>query len=106
MIIGIDHIGYLTNDISATAEAYEKLGFSRGGIYNDDIQKTRICFLKSSVSDVKIELVEPYAENKTMLRMLKKTGVAPYHICYVCDNIDEAYREMIEMGGGTIVQTC
>jgi methylmalonyl-CoA/ethylmalonyl-CoA epimerase len=36
----------------------------------------------------KIELVCPYEDNKSLMRILKKTGVAPYHVCYEVDNIE------------------
>lgn len=39
-----------------------------------------------------IELVEPYADNKTMQRMLAKGGVTPYHICFEVDDVEKEYQ--------------
>ena len=61
----IDHVGYLTGDIPSTAKAFEKLGYQMGEIIDDNTQRTRICFL-TKPNEVRVELVEPYEDNKTM----------------------------------------
>lgn len=91
----IDHIGYLTGDIAATAKAFEKLGYQMGDIVNDDTQRTRICFL-TKANEVRVELVEPYENNKTMQKMLTKQGVSPYHTCYEVDDVDSEYEQLIQ----------
>lgn len=91
----IDHIGYLTGDIAATAKAFEKLGYQRGEIVNDDTQRTRICFL-TKADEVRVELVEPYEDNRTMQKMLTKQGVSPYHTCYEVDDVDSEYEQLIQ----------
>ena len=68
----IEHIGYITKSIEKTAETFIVLGYIAEDIVNDDTQKTRICFLRKE-GEVSIELVEPYPENATMLKMLKKS---------------------------------
>ena len=93
----LDHIGYLTDSIADTARQFESLGYQAGPITNDDTQRTRICML-TRTDEVAIELVEPYENNKTMVRMLKTHGVAPYHVCYRVDNIQQAYDQLIEQG--------
>ena len=92
----LEHVGYLTDNIAKTAEAFRFLGYQCDDIVNDDTQRTRICFLRKP-GETNIELVEPYPENKTMMKMLKK-GVAPYHTCYTVDNIHEAHTQMAEAG--------
>lgn len=67
----INHIGYLTDDIAATAKQFEIFGYCADEVIHDDIQRTRICFLRKE-GELVIELVEPYADNKTMQRMLAK----------------------------------
>lgn len=91
----IDHIGYLTGDIAATAKAFEKLGYQMGEIVNDDTQRTRICFL-TKANEVRVELVEPYEDNRTMQKMLTKQGVSPYHTCYEVDDVDREYEQLIQ----------
>lgn len=93
----VEHIGYLVKSIDKTALEFEQIGYKKGSVFNDDTQKTRICFLTKE-DDVKIELVEPYEENETMVRLQKKMGVAPYHTCFFTDNIEFEYQKMLDNG--------
>lgn len=90
-----DHVGYLTGDICSTAKEFERLGYVAGEIVNDDTQRTKICFL-TKPEELRIELVEPYEENKTMQKMLNKRGVSPYHMCYVVEDVDAEYDRLIQ----------
>lgn len=90
----LDHVGYLTDDIYKTAEAFRLMGYQSDDIVDDDTQRTRICFLRKP-GETDIELVEPYQDNKTMLKLLKR-GVTPYHTCYALDDIEAAYEEMLD----------
>lgn len=90
----LNHIGYVTDDIAKTAENFRMLGYEVGNIVNDDTQHTRICFLTKPGS-TNIELVEPYEDNRTMQKMLKR-GVTPYHTCYEVDDVQTAYDEMLD----------
>lgn len=90
----LEHIGYVTDDIVKTAASFRLLGYEAGGVVDDTIQRTRICFLQKK-GETNIELVEPYEDNKTMQKMLKR-GVTPYHTCYVVDDIMSAYDEMLD----------
>ena len=90
----LEHIGYITDNIVKTAEAFLLLGYKADVVVNDDTQRTRICFLTKPRA-TKIELVEPYEDNKTMQKMLKR-GVTPYHTCYEVDDVNAAYEEMLD----------
>jgi len=92
----IEHIGYITKNIEKTAETFKVLGYSAEDIVNDDTQKTRICFLRKD-GEVAIELVEPYPENATMLKMLKK-GATPYHTCYTVSDVQVVYDQLKDLG--------
>ena len=90
-----DHVGYLTGDISSTAKEFERLGYVAGDIVDDDTQRTKICFL-SKPGEVRVELVQPYEDNKTMQKMLTKRGVTLYHMCYEVDDVDQEYDKLIQ----------
>jgi len=92
----IDHIGYVTKKIEKTIASFSILGYEAGEIFNDDTQKTRICFLEKK-GEVSLELVEPYPDNETMLKMLKK-GTTPYHVCYIVPDINLAFEQLQESG--------
>jgi len=96
MAYSIEHIGYVTKNIEKTAETFKVFGYQAGPIVDDDTQKTRICFLRKA-GEVNIELVEPYPENATMQKMLKK-GATPYHTCYTVEDIQQACERLKGMG--------
>lgn len=93
----LDHIGWLTDDIEATISSMEFLGYVQTPIVDDYTQQCRICFVNKP-GEVRIELVEPYENNKTMQKMIKKQGCGPYHTCHIVENIDYAYSEMVDNG--------
>ena len=88
-----EHVGYVTDDIAKATESFRFFGYTADRIVDDDTQLTRICFLRKP-GEPNIELVEPYEDNKTMQKMLKR-GVTPYHTCYEVDDIFTAYEEMV-----------
>lgn len=92
----VEHIGYVTKDIEKTAGTFKVFGYQAKPIVSDDTQKTRICFLKKA-GEVNIELVEPYPDNATMQKMLKK-GATPYHTCYTVEDIQQAYNQLKDLG--------
>ena len=92
----IEHIGYITKSIEKTAETFQVLGYVAETVVNDDTQKTRICFLRKE-REVSIELVEPYPENATMLKMLKK-GTTPYNTCYTVTDVHTVYDQLKDLG--------
>ena len=92
----IEHVGYITKSIEKTAETFKVLGYVAEDIVNDDTQKTRICFLRKE-GEVSIELVEPYPENATMQKMLKK-GTTPYHTCYTVSDVQAVYEQLTDFG--------
>lgn len=92
----VEHIGYVTKDIEKTADTFKVFGYQAEPIVNDDTQKTKICFLRKA-GEVNIELVEPYPDNATMQKMLKK-GAIPYHTCYTVGNIQQAYDQLKDLG--------
>lgn len=91
----IDHIGWLTDNIEETVKVFSVIGYSLSSeIVNDDTQRCRICFI-SKPNEVRIELVEPYEDNRTMQKLLKKRGTGPYHTCHIVDDIETAYKEVL-----------
>jgi methylmalonyl-CoA/ethylmalonyl-CoA epimerase len=91
------HIGYVTNDIESTAALYGIGGYTISEIITDGLQKVNICFLTKNGAP-SIELVEPLDELSSVNKILKKSGVAPYHVCYEVDDIFEAYDALCELG--------
>ena len=93
----IDHIGFAVRDIEKTAAYYLKGGWKMSEIYEEKVQNARIAFL-SKPGMKTIELVPPLEGNSPIDKILKNQGVAPYHICYVVDDVIEAVEDLYEEG--------
>ncbi|WP_421943914.1 VOC family protein [Pedobacter sp.] len=91
------HIGYVTDDITTTKEVYLIGGYDASETIIDHTQRVKICFLTKDYFPT-IELVEPVDESSSVNKILKKSGVSPYHVCYEVDNIDKAFDELTEIG--------
>lgn len=91
----IDHIGYAVSDIMATAEYYVKAGWTLSEIFEEKVQNTRIAFLKKE-GFTTIELVSPLEGKSPVDNILANSGNAPYHICYVVDDIEQAVEDLYE----------
>lgn len=92
------HIGYVTDDIAQTAAFYLKTGYEATDIITDEIQQVKICFLSKADFPL-IELIEPNNEKAALNKILKKNGVAPYHVCYETDDINLAFDKFTEEYG-------
>lgn len=95
----LHHTGYITGNIDETAKAFEVLGYCKQPTFDDTIQKCFICFLERTTGEPKIELVQPYEDNKTMQKMLTKRGVSPYHLCYEVDDVMAVYDKLLDTEG-------
>lgn len=94
----INHIGYAVRSIEATAELYNKAGWTLSKIYEEKIQNTKIAFLTKAGFPM-IELVSSLDESKSPIDIyLKSNGVCPYHICYEVANIEQALEDLYEEG--------
>ena len=89
------HIGYVTDSIEATAAEYVKAGYEKSQTWDDEIQRTKICFLTRDGMPT-IELVEPLNDKSSVNKTLAKTGVAPYHQCFEVPDIDKAFEQMTD----------
>jgi methylmalonyl-CoA/ethylmalonyl-CoA epimerase len=87
------HIGIAVRNIEKTVATYCTSGFTSTEPIVDPVQNVRICFLKKQDMPL-YELVEPIDEVSPVNKILNKTGVTPYHICYEVDNIDEVISKL------------
>lgn len=92
----IHHIGVATNDIEATAELYRKLGYLVSETVIDQNQHVYVKFCE--LRGAKIELIGLIDEKSPISKLLIKSGVTPYHICYEVCNIDSAVTELRAQG--------
>ena len=100
----VHHVGYLVKSISEAKEVFRKLGYSieQDTVY-DQYRNIDICFLINN--NERIEPVAPRnSESSPILKLLKKMGNTPYHICYECDDIDKMVKQMVEENGYMLIQ--
>lgn len=83
----IHHIGYLVKKIEKSIESFEALGYliTVSSTW-DEGRKAHICFLENE--GYCVELICPSKES-SLYPLLKQYNNAPYHICYVCDHLEQ-----------------
>lgn len=96
-LLSIDHIGYAVRDIEKTAAYYVSAGWTLSEIFNEEVQHTKIAFL-TKPGMTTIELVSPLEGKSPVDSVLQNSGVAPYHICYVVEDIMQAVEDLYEEG--------
>jgi methylmalonyl-CoA/ethylmalonyl-CoA epimerase len=89
------HTGIAVNSIKATAQYYLDAGYAISDTVYDPIQNVLIAFLEKNGMP-RIELVESgsAAHVSPVNRIIEKSGVSPYHICYEVNNIESAINEL------------
>ena len=93
----IHHIGYLVKRLEKAAAELEKLGYVRQGEVTDDTyRKVDILFLEKD--GYVVELVSPNAPDSVVSGLMKTYKNAPYHLCYVCENLDEEIAGLTQSG--------
>ena len=89
----VHHIGYAVKNIEDSMQHFQILGYKPiSEIVADPIRNVKIVFLQNDAE--KIELVAPNGENTPVDSVLKKSGPAPYHICYEVEDIEEAIARL------------
>lgn len=93
----VHHIGYLVRKVERAAQTLEALGYVReGNVTRDEFRGIDILFLVNG--ETRVELVAPYAEDSAVGELKKRVGNAPYHICYISDDLDADVARMTENG--------
>ena len=97
-LLSLDHIGYAVSDIEKTARHYVEAGWLLSEVYDEVSQNARIAFLTKD-GFPKIELVAPGLQGKDPVsEIVKRSGVSPYHLCYVVNDMEQAMESLYEEG--------
>jgi methylmalonyl-CoA/ethylmalonyl-CoA epimerase len=95
-LTSVSHIGYAVNDIQKTASHYVDAGWLLSEIYEEKVQNTKIAFLTKEGFPT-IELVSPLDDTKSPVDgILSHSGVAPYHLCYEVDDIEQTVEDLYD----------
>ena len=97
VIMKIHHIGYLVKKLEKAAAEFKKLGYvPQGEATNDTFRKVDILFLEKD--GYVVELVSPNAPDSVVSGLIKTYKNVPYHLCYVCENLDEEITKLTGEG--------
>jgi methylmalonyl-CoA/ethylmalonyl-CoA epimerase len=87
------HIGIAVNNIENTGRYYVEAGYTLTDTIYEPVQNVSIAFLEKDGMP-RIELIEP-ADNGTEIRkILSRSGVSPYHLCYEVNDIEDAVNKL------------
>jgi methylmalonyl-CoA/ethylmalonyl-CoA epimerase len=89
------HIGIAVNSIKTTAKYYLEACYTISDTIYDQIQNVSVAFLEK-YDMPRIELVESssFSNHSPITKIIEKSGVSPYHICYEVNNIESAINEL------------
>ncbi|MEQ8820193.1 MAG: methylmalonyl-CoA epimerase [Sumerlaeia bacterium] len=97
----INHLGIAVTSLDDQREYYEKvLGAQFEGIEEVPTQKVRVAFYR--VGDVKLELLEPTADDSPIAKFIEKKGPGLHHIAYTVDDI-QARLDELKNGGVKLI---
>ncbi|WP_040208209.1 methylmalonyl-CoA epimerase [Neobacillus jeddahensis] len=97
MIKKVDHIGIAVKSLEETLPFYtDVLKLELIGIEEVDSQKVKVAFLRAG--EIKIELLEPTAENSSIAKFIEKRGEGIHHVALGVESIEERIIEMKEKG--------
>ena len=93
----IHHIGYLVKKINKAIPAFVNLGYKiDSDIVFDEYRGIDICFMTRE--NYRVELVSPKNKESVVYELQKKYGNSPYHICYICENIESEVEKLRDSG--------
>jgi len=97
MVEKVDHIGIAVQSIESALPFYvESLGLTLIGTEVVESQKVKVAFLNAG--NVKLELLEPTADNSPIAAFIAKRGEGIHHIAVGVTSIEERIHELQTSG--------
>lgn len=88
----IHHIGYLVKNIEKSVSTFKALGYKLTVDPTwDEGREAFICFLDND--GYCVELIAP-SKGSALYPLLKQYNNAPYHICYICANLERTIEDL------------
>ena len=100
-IIGIEHIGIVTNDLTK-AKQFWSLVLNIKNTSTEYVEKQGVITDIYDTGNGKIELLLSKYPKSAIANFIKKRGKGIHHICLSVENIDEAINELKEKNIETI----
>jgi methylmalonyl-CoA/ethylmalonyl-CoA epimerase len=82
----VDHVGFAVAELErAIAVFRDTLDATVGEVFEDPIQRVRLCF--AEYNGGRVELIAPLGANSPVDQMVARGG-GLYHLCFETDNLD------------------
>src|SRR5262245_23810309 len=89
----LDHVGIAVTSIDDALRTYQdRLGFTLREIVVIDEQKVRVAVLPAG--DIRIELLEPTANDSPIQKFLEKRGEGIHHLCFQVNDVQQKIEEL------------
>jgi len=102
MILGIDHVGLLTDDPRAVGAHLAALGMRRTEEGNADGYRVACEFWRAPTGGPAVELVTPLDEQSITTGHLARKGPGLYHVAFEVDDL-ECERDRLRTNGFAVV---
>jgi methylmalonyl-CoA/ethylmalonyl-CoA epimerase len=92
----LDHVGIAVASLDGSLAIFRELGLPETHREEVESQKVRTAFLPAG--GVRIELLEPTAEDSPISKFLARRGPGIHHLCFAVDDLDAALARLAERG--------
>ena len=92
----LDHVGIAVPSLDASLAIYREIGLAEDHREEVASQKVRTAFLPAG--DVRIELLEPTAEDSPISKFLARRGPGIHHLCFAVDDLDASLARLAQRG--------
>jgi methylmalonyl-CoA/ethylmalonyl-CoA epimerase len=105
MRLRLNHIGFVTKDISAYVSLFEAMGFEDfTEVVESRRQKVDAAFVSVSPADtLHVELLKPGDEKSPISNFLKKRGEGLHHLCFETIDLAATVKGLVQKGFRLVV---
>jgi methylmalonyl-CoA/ethylmalonyl-CoA epimerase len=101
MLMGVprrlDHAGFAVAALEpAIALFRDTLSATIGPVFEDPLQKVRLCF--AEYPGGRVELIAPLGPDSPVSRIIADAGGGLYHLCYETDDLDAEFQRLRTQG--------
>jgi methylmalonyl-CoA/ethylmalonyl-CoA epimerase len=89
----LDHTGFAVADLEAAIALFrDVLGAEIGPVFEDPLQRVRLCF--ATYDGGRVELIAPLGDDSPVTRVLAQGGGGTYHLCFETDALDDEVKRL------------
>ncbi len=93
MLTRLDHVGFAVANLDEAIMLFrDTLGASVGPVFEDPLQRVRLCFAEHAGG--RVELIAPLGQESPVNRLVAQSGGGLYHLCYATDDLDAEVKHL------------